>query len=145
MSPSPYLYAGLTPKVPMYWVIPGYTGPGSDFPHINTIYKHVVRYFNKIPHSNFERRYRDYVMVRYWTILIAMCLGYSSSKVGLFFNKDHSTALHASKRIMGEIELYKDSSQVFKYFVDHYKISPRKTQSKTIKQFITTWKNKQNM
>jgi hypothetical protein len=145
MTYSPYQHPKLSLHTPSYWMFPGYTGQGAGVPHINTIYNHVLKSLDKSPHNNFERRYKDYVLVRYWTMFISMCLGYSSIKVGLFFQKDHSTALHASKRIMGEIEHYDDSREVFKYFESIYNIGPNKTQSKTIKRFLRTWKNKQNM
>ena len=145
MNHSPYLYPGLKPPITSCWIIPGYDGNGLHNPYIKSIYSRVLKHFNKHPHQNFKHRHREHVIVRSWTMFIAMCLGYSSSKAALFFNKDHSTALHACNRIIGEIQLYKDSSNVFKHFATIYDMNPKKIQSNTIKQFLTTWKHKQNM
>lgn len=144
MSPSPYLFPGLTPPVTSVWIIPGYIGAGTNKPMIASIYTHVLQYFNKskIDH-NFLHRKRGYVMVRYWTMFISMSMGYTSSDAGSFFSKDHSTTIHAVQRIMGEISLYNDSSEAFRYFNSVFRFDPDNISSKRIKHFVKTWKNRQ--
>lgn len=142
MTPSPYIYPGFSPPVKSVWIIPGYAGAGSNKPMITCIYRHVLLYL-KTSNHNFSRRQRDYVMARHWTMFIALCKGYSSSETGSFFQKDHSTVLHAANRIISEISLYPGSRKTFRHFDTEFKFEPKNIGSRRVKQFITTWKSKQ--
>ena len=140
---SPFVFPGLQSISASPYVMPGFRHKRhAALPQITSIFKNVQFYF-KVHCTDNNRRQRHLVKARFWTMFLAICLGHSSLKAAAFFGKDHSTALHACKRVMGDIDTYKQPRADFTHFMNIYTISPQNIQSNQVKSFIKSWKTRQ--
>ena len=76
------------------------------------VFSHVCRLLNVNPESamkNHHKRNREYVTARQATMTIFVTKrGYSQSRTGKFFNKDHATVIHAMKIVSNLLDTDKD-------------------------------------
>jgi hypothetical protein len=112
------------------------------------LHKIICKELNINYEKSFKTKKREYVQARQWTMWITYLLyknKVSLREIGIFFNKDHATVLHAKKNILKfcEIEfeykekyniIYKKALNIF--FIKNYNIIDNKKIINNIKKTI---------
>ena len=111
-KPSPYIVPGIVDVFPIL----------DTNRQIKNIFNFFCDYFQTPPDQDFRSRKKIYVNPRSWTMFISVCMGITFQESAGFFGKTHSNAVHSSRNLISQIQVYKEEKDLFHYAYAFFKL-----------------------